>query len=167
MNFLELVQKRYSVRGYASTPIEQSKIDYIIECARLAPSACNRQPWKLILLEKQRLRDFAPVYSRDWFAEAPLAIVVCADHGTSWKRPADGKDHSDVDASIITEHIVLAATEQGLGTCWICNFDVEFCRSFLALPPEWEPVSIIPVGYARCEERPKVRKAPDEIMEIL
>ena len=73
-------------------------------------------------------------------------IVACADHRESWHRPADGKDHADIDVAIAVEHLCLAATEVGLGTCWVCNFDVALCRGALGLPSGVEPVVMVPVG---------------------
>lgn len=167
MKFIDLVSGRYSVRAYEQRPVEKEKLDYILECARMAPSACNKQPWKLYVLGGDRKKAFDKVYDREWFAQAPIAIVVCADHAASWKRPADGKDHSDVDTAIIFDHLLLAAYEQGLSTCWICNFDVPFCKEFLQLPDNMEPVSITPLGYGLGVTRPKSRKSADEIIEVL
>lgn len=79
----------------------------------------------------------------------PCIIVACANHEESWHRKSDGKDHADVDVAIAVEHLCLVATEQGLGTCWVCNFDVPLCREVLCLPDSMEPVVMIPVGYAK------------------
>ena len=164
MNFLELVSGRCSVRAYEPRPVEKEKIEYILECARMAPSACNKQPWKLYVISGEKKKAFDKVYDKEWFAQAPVAIVVCADHDISWKRPADGKDHADVDTSIIFDHLLLAAYEQGLSTCWICNFDVPLCRELLQLPDNMEPVSMTPLGYGLGATRPKSRKAKEEII---
>lgn len=164
-NFLELVKSRRSVRKYESRAIEREKIDYIMECARLAPSAVNFQPWRFFLVESDEAKSaLRGCYDRDWFASAPLYIVVCADERESWKRAYDGHDHADVDAAIATEHICLAAAEQGLGTCWVCNFDVDKCCEVLNLEPQVRPVALIPIGYPAADsvsERP--RKPLDEI----
>ncbi len=148
MDLLSLIGKRYSVRSYLPQPVESEKVNYLLECARLAPSAVNFQPWKFIVVKsderKARLR---ACYAREWFSEAPLYIVVCADREQSWKRRKDGKDHADIDAAIAAEHIVLAAAEQGLGSCWVCNFDATACREALDLPVQLEPVVLLPIGY--------------------
>ena len=119
MDFLELTKKRYSVRSYTSQEVEKEKLDYILECARYAPSAVNKQPWQFIVvqseLQKQKLQK---VYPAKWFVEAPLYIIVCANDSVAWTRQYDNKNHADIDAAITTEHICLAAAEQGLGTCW-------------------------------------------------
>lgn len=169
MNFLELTQQRYSARSYSSDKIEQEKLDYLLECARLAPSAVNYQPWHFFIVksdeQKQRIQQ---AYPRQWFAEAPLYIVVCTDSSTAWVRKTDGKNHSDIDAAIAAEHICLAATEQGLGSCWICNFDPDILKKNLNLSPAENPVVIISLGYVkRSPENPPQRKDMTEIVSIL
>ena len=165
MNFLDLVNKRYSVRSYFPQPVEREKLDRILECARLAPSAVNFQPWRFYVIESEAAKAvLRPCYHREWFAEAPLYIVVCADEAASWKRSSDGHDHADIDAAIAAEHICLAATEQGLGCCWVCNFDVPACREALQLPDNLRPVVLLPIGYAADKPTQKKRKPLSEIV---
>ncbi len=163
-NFLELVKARYSVRSYSDRKVEPEKVEYLLECARLAPSAVNFQPWRFLVVESDEMRArLQECYVREWFREAPLYIVVCADKAQSWKRKLDGHDHADIDAAIATEHICLAAAEQGLGSCWVCNFDVDLCSEILDLEGELYPVAIVPIGYSADEPTTKKRKMPDEI----
>lgn len=163
MNLLHLIETRYSVRAYSDREVEAEKLNYILECARLAPSACNRQPWRFVVVRSAAKRSaLHACYDRPWFAEAPLYIAVCADTAQSWKRTPDGKDHADVDAAIAAEHICLAAAEQGLGTCWICNFDPARCDAVLELPAEWRTVALFPIGYAATEQRPAKKRKPAE-----
>lgn len=160
MNFLELVKARYSVRNYEERPIEQNKLDYIMECVRLAPSAVNFQPWKFaVITEKKLLEALKSAYPREWIKTAPCIIVACGDHNVAWHRKLDNKDHTDVDVSIAVEHLCLAAAEQGLGTCWVCNFDVPLCKEILGLPANIEPVALVPVGYPASQEVPERRTA--------
>ena len=164
-NFLELVEARYSSRSYSDRKVEPEKVDYLLECARLAPSAVNFQPWKFIVVESEEMCVRLPeCYKREWLREAPLFIVVCGDKSQSWKRRKDGHDHADIDAAIATEHICLAATEQGLGSCWVCNFDVEMCSEILGIEGDLYPVAIVPIGYATDEPTEKKRKSLDEIV---
>lgn len=164
--FLELVGARYSVRSYRPQAVERAKVEYLLECARLAPSAVNFQPWRFIVAESEEARAaLRRCYHREWFAEAPLCIAVCADESASWKRASDGRDHADVDAAIAAEHICLAAAEQGLGSCWVCNFDVALCREALRLPATLRPVALIPIGYAADAPATKKRKPMEEIVE--
>ena len=88
------------------------------------------------------------------------SIVICGDHSTSWKRPSDGKDHCDIDIAICTEHLCLAATQMGLGTCWVCNFDARQCADILSLPPHIEPIVIVPIGYAKEPRVPEKSRKP-------
>jgi nitroreductase len=168
MNFLDLVKKRTSVRSYTLQAIEKDKIDYIIESIRLAPSAVNFQPWSFIIIEgNEKVRMISETYSRDWFKTAPVCIVACGNHETSWKR-GDGKDHCDIDISIAVTHLIMAATEQGLGTCWVCNFDKEKCVELLNLPEHIEPIALIPIGYPTdaniFETNEKKRKTVEDIV---
>lgn len=169
MTFLEICKARESVRKYTSAPVEKEKLEYILESVRLAPSACNRQPWKFFVLESaEALEKAAQCYARDWFRTAPLAILCCIDHSQEWVRPADGKQHGIVDIAIAAEHICLAAAEQGLGSCWICNFDVDKAAGLFDLPDNLEPAVLIPVGYsASVDLREKSRKSLPEIVETL
>jgi len=147
-HFLDLVKQRTSVRSFSQKPVEQAKLDYIMECVRLAPSAVNYQPWSFIIFDKKEdLEKIVETYPRDWFRTAPVCIVACGNHTESWKRPHDGKDHYDIDVSIAVTHLTLAATEQGLGTCWVCNFDAKMCSEILNLPADIEPIALIPIGY--------------------
>ena len=146
-NFLDLARSRYSVRNYQDRPVEEEKLGYILECGRIAPSAANFQPWHIIVIRDDRKRaELASTYNRSWFIQAPVVLVICGDHKAGWKR-ADGKDHTDIDAAIITDHLTIAAAEQGLGTCWICNFDLALSRKILSLPENIEPVVYLTLGY--------------------
>ena len=166
MKMLDLVKARYSVRKYLPNPVEKSKLDYIMECVRLAPSAVNFQPWRFaVVTEAGKIAGIKAAYPREWMASVPCIIVACADHSVSWHRPSDGKDHADIDAAIAVEHLCLAAAEVGLGTCWVCNFNVPLCREALGLPDNLEPVALVPVGYAAESVIPeKKRKPMDEIL---
>ena len=105
MTFLELVRKRCSVRQYSDRTVEPEKMNYVLEAARLAPSAVNKQPWHMLLVESEEKRQLLQsCYNREWFKQAPLYLIVCGDHTESWKR-ADGKDHLDIDVAILTEHL--------------------------------------------------------------
>ncbi len=171
MKLLELVEKRFSARSFTDKEVEQKKLDYILEVARLAPSACNLQPWAfLVIKSKEACEDLRTCYDRDWFKTAPMYIVVCGNHQTSWKRSNfDGKDHCDVDAAIAAEHIALAVEEEGLGACWVCNFDPERCKKVLKLPQGIEPIVILPIGYVAPDFKnvEKKRKATEEVVLYL
>ena len=170
MNFLELARKRCSVRQYSDRSVEPEKMDYVLEAARLAPSAVNKQPWRILLIESEEKRQqLQDCYDREWFKQAPLYLIICGNHVESWKRAEDGKDHVDVDVAILTEHLCLAAAEQGLGTCWVCNFNVARCKQLFDLPDDLEPIVLLPLGYPADEsvfEGEKKRKALAEIYAL-
>ena len=160
---LDIVRNRYSCRSYLDKPVEEEKVVYLNECMRLAPSAVNRQPWKFRIVRSAEGREkLQSCYSRPWFNEAPLYILASLLHDEEWVR-ADGKAHGNIDVAIAVEHLCLAATEQGLGTCWVCNFDAERCHQLFEMPETEEPVVIIPVGYPATEPTPRLRKAPEEL----
>ena len=165
-NLLSLSRQRHATRNYAQQPVPDDVLQYILEVARMAPSAVNYQPWTFVVVrEPDMLRRLQAVYHREWFNSAPCCIVVCGNHNESWHRASDGKDHCDIDIAIATDHLALAATECGLGTCWVCNFDVEACAQLLELPSNVEPMVLLPIGYpVESEPSPKKRKTIDEIV---
>ena len=165
MNFKELCEARYSVRAYKPDSIPADKLEYIKDCVRNAPSAVNKQPWlfRLITSEENR-KKLQACYDREWFAEAPAYILVCKNEVEAWTRRYDNKNHADIDIAIAVEHLCLAATEQGLGTCWVCNFRVQLCKELMELPEGIEPCVIVPIGFPRTEEpAPKNRKPMEDI----
>lgn len=167
MNFKQICTKRYSVRAYKPDAVSAEKLEYIKECARLAPSAVNRQPWKFLFCTSEEARaNVAKCYEKEWIKQAPVYIIAWENHGEAWTRRYDDKNHADIDLAIAIEHICLAATEQGLGTCWVCNFRVQLCRELFVLPEEWYPVAIIPIGVPADSIVPqKTRKEMSEIWE--
>jgi nitroreductase len=165
MDFYEVVERRRSVRAYRREPVEEDKLGRILEAARMAPSAANRQPLKFIVIRDAGLREkMLEAYSQPWFAHAPVIICACSTPDTAWSR-VDGKNYADVDLAIAMEHLILAATAEGLGTCWIGAFKPDKVREILALPPELEPVAMTPIGYPADEERPTRRKPFDDLVE--
>ncbi len=149
MTLLELAAKRVSCRAYdTDRKVEQNVLDEVLEIARLAPSAVNKQPWRLVVVKsKEKLAEMSDAYNRDWFKTAPMVLAVVADHTESWHR-ADGKDHADIDAAIFIEHLCLAAAEKGLGTCWVCNFLPDVANKVLGIDGvEKELVALVPIGY--------------------
>ncbi|MCK9412008.1 MAG: nitroreductase family protein [Prolixibacteraceae bacterium] len=148
MDFKDLAQRRYSARSYQSTPVDRELLLKVIGAALLAPSAVNFQPWKFLVVTDPELLDrLHGCYHREWFKTAPACIVAIGDHDKGWHRPTDDKDFTDIDVAIAVDHLMLAATEIGLGTCWICHFNVEKCAEIFDLPGNFEPIAMIPIGY--------------------
>ena len=165
MAFLDLVKQRYSCRSYQQQSVEQSKLDYVMECVRFAPSAVNKQPWKFRVISAEADRaKLQQCYARDWFCTAPMYIICSILHDEEWVRK-DGKHHGDIDIAIAVEHLCLAATEQGLATCWVCNFDADKCRELFTFDSNEEPAVLIPIGYAADEPKEKNRKDITEILK--
>ncbi len=167
--FRQLVEKRYSCRNFSSQMIEKEKLESIFDVVRLAPSACNLQPWQFMVVTRAEiLTKLYECYYRDWFRTAPCCIVVLGNHEQAWHRPNDGKDHCDIDLAIAIDHLTLAATDNGLGTCWVCNFDALKCAEILELPHHLEAVALIPIGYPAENSIPeKKRKSLDEIVQFI
>jgi len=168
MDFLELAKNRYSCRKYDAKPVEEEKLRLVLEAGRVAPSAVNFQPWHFYVIRgRENLQRIHPVYHREWFRSAPCVIVICGDHGQSWKRK-DGKDHCDIDIGIVTDHMTLQATALGLATCWVCNFDASMTSELMELPDQLEPVVLLPLGYpldrADPERHREKRKSISEIV---
>ena len=164
MELLDIIQKRYAVRAYKSDPVDDAKLQRILEAARLAPTAANRQPFKFIVIKTAgREAELKRIYSRDWLFQAPVLICVCAISAPAWVR-SDGKNYCEVDAAIVMDHLILAATDAGLGTCWIAAFDPAAAREVLGIPKGVEPIAFTPIGYANDQPREKKRKTLSEIV---
>jgi len=164
MEFSDLIRKRYSVRAYRRDEVTEEVLQQVLDAGRLAPTAANRQPFQIIVLRTAgREEELLGVYHREWFVHAPLILVICATPGRAWVR-MDGKVYADVDAAIAMDHMVLAATNLGLGTCWIAAFDPQAARQALRLPDGVEPIAFTPLGYPADEPGTKVRKPLSDLV---
>lgn len=145
--FLQLAKDRFSVRYYAKTPVEQEKIDAILEAARVAPTAKNIQPFHIYVLKSAEAISKINKLSRCAY-EAPVVFVVCYDKSKAWVSPFDANDNSGVmDASIVGTHMMLEATEQGLGSCWVKLFDPKELAAAFGIPENLTPSFLLDVGY--------------------
>ena len=134
MDFQELIRARYSCRAYEPTLVEREKLEMVLDAGRLAPTADNRQAFRLVVLKTAgREAELRRIYNKTWFVQAPLVIAVVSLPGEAWVRKQDGWNAGDVDAAIVMDHLTLAAADVDLGTCWVCAFDPEAARSVLAL----------------------------------
>lgn len=166
MDFDQLVQKRYSCRQYAAEPLQEDHLDKILEAARLAPTAANRQPFQIIIIRtKDNQEDLLEIYHRDWFVQPPLVLCVCSVPEDGWRRKKyDDQSYAVVDAAIVMDHITLQAADLGVGTCWIGDFNPQAAREYLQLPPQVEPVAFTPLGYPLDQVREKTRKALEDLI---
>jgi nitroreductase len=166
MLFSELIRLRRSIRNYKSDPVSEELLNRILDAGRLAPSACNYQPWHFIVKKgKEQVSALAAAYDRPWFLAAPAVIIVCVDRSCSWKRN-DDKDFGDIDAAIAMDHMILQATELGLGTCWIGAFNKDELIKVIDLPDNMEPVIMTPLGFPAKIPEAKPRKQMNEICNV-
>lgn len=164
MEFSELITKRYSVRSYLPKAVEEEKLDKILESARMAPTAANRQPFRIIIIHTAGKEEaLSNIYHRDWFVAAPIVVCVCAVLDEAWVRK-DGKCYVDVDVAIVVDHMTLMAADLGLGTCWIANFKLEAAKEFLGTPDAVIPLIFSPLGYPADTPKTKERKAISDLV---
>lgn len=166
MAFLELAKQRFSVRAYLEKPVEEDKLQAVLEAGRLAPSAANRQPWSVVVIRDPKQRQtIGAAYPREWFLKAPVILVLCIEPAKAWVR-SDGRNYADVDGAIAMDHMTLCAASVGLGTCWIAAFEPTRIKHALALPAGIEPLAMTPLGYASEPVRTKSRKAIAELVHL-
>lgn len=174
MSFIELARKRRSTRNYSSRSVSRDIIERCIEAARLAPSACNAQPWSFIVLDDEKAKSavaraaFSAPYTLNSFAkEAPILIVVVTERTKYITRLAGyfrGIQYSLIDIAIACEHLVLQAEEEGLGTCWLGWFNEKKVRKILGIPQRKKIDIIISMGYPEAEnDRERIRRPLDKI----
>jgi nitroreductase len=166
MKFIELAEKRCSIRGFASDPVPDEVLREILQAGALAPSAKNLQPYHFVVVRAESGLDvLAQAYAAPFFREAPVVVVICTEVAKGWVRDRyDGKSYCDVDAAIAIDHMTLAAADNGLATCWIGAFDPVLVSNALGLPAGVEPLAMLPIGVPRAEPREKVRKSIDELV---
>ncbi|RME78327.1 MAG: nitroreductase [Chloroflexi bacterium] len=165
MDFNSLVAQRYSVRAYKPDPVEEEKLRQVLEAVRLAPSACNRQPYRFLVIPTAgHEAELRRIYHRSWFHQAPLVICACGLRDEAWSR-RDGQSYLFVDVAIAMDHLILAAASLGLGTCWVAAFDPVAAREILRLPDNVEPVAFTPLGYPADQPHAKERKPLEALVQ--
>lgn len=165
MEYEKLVRERYSVRAYLDKPVEKEKLNKVLEAAILAPTAANRQAFRIVVVSTAARRDeLKRIYAKEWFTQAPYIVCVCSLTRECWTRK-DGKSFGDVDAAIVMDHLVMAAANEGLGTCWVAAFDAGAASEILKLPDDVEPVVFTPLGYPADEPGPKNRKPLKDLVK--
>lgn len=153
MDFSKLAADRYSVRKFSSDPVSDADLSAILEAARLAPSAVNKQPWRILVLRKPESMEKLRECTKYTF-DAPLALAVCAVPGEAWVRPFDNDNAALVDAGIIATHIMLAVHSLGLGSTWVGYFDPAAFRKAFNLPDTVVPVAVFPIGHPAPDAKP-------------
>lgn len=168
MSVLETIQKRKSIRKYILKSIPDDVMQRIFEAARLAPSGKNLQPWKFIVVRDKELKKRLAVAAigQSFIATAPLIIVACGFPDDCYSRMGRYMKSWPVDVAIALEHLILQATEEGLGTCWIGAFDEEEVKSILDIPENVKVLALTPLGYPKEEPSFRGRKRLDEILSF-
>ena len=163
MDLYQAIKKRYSCRSYNSKPIETEKLERILEAARLAPSAKNLQDWRFIIVtDEQKRKELAIAANEQMFiATAPVVFVGCSNCDYTMRG---GQKISSIDVAIAMEHIALAATAEGLATCWIGSFNLEKVRKVLDIPKKIEVIELMPIGYPADKETHRPREPIDNIV---
>ena len=146
MDFLQLAKERHSVRKYSSNPVEDEKLQRVLESGRVAPTAANFQPQRFLVVASSD--GLAKLGKAGNLHGAPLAVVICSRKDKAWVRPQDGHTMVDIDATIATTHMMLQAWSEGIASCWINWFDPAVLKEEFSFPEFVEPVNILVLGYA-------------------
>lgn len=153
MEFSQLIKDRYSVRKFSSQPVEDGKVQAILEAARVAPTAANKQPQRILVLRTPKDMEKLKECTQFTF-DAPMALAVCCNHDEAWVRPNDNYNSGVIDAAVVGAHIMLAVHDLGLGSTWVGYFDPAVFRKAYNLPANIEPVAIFPIGHLAPEAKP-------------
>ena len=172
MEFAELITHRESIRSYdPARKVPREVLERVLEAGRIAPSAANRQPWRFLLVSSpEMLARVRSCYTQSWFRDAPHILVVKGSRGQAWRRSKDGYVAIETDLTIAMDHMILAATNEGLATCWIAAFDPEALRDALDLGPDEVVFHLTPIGYPRegfTRRVKKQRKSLEEAVEFV
>ncbi len=163
---MELSESRRSIRSYKPQEIEEEKLNYVLQAFRKAPSAKNLQPWKLVVVKNKKIiNDLAIACNNQTFLEeAPILIAACAKEDEAYGTMGGYMNSYPIDISLALEHLILAATEQGLGTCWIGAFKEQLVKDILKVPENVKVVALTPLGYPAREASIRSRKPLTEIV---
>jgi nitroreductase len=166
MDIYEAVRERTSIRAYKPDPIEEDKLERILDAARLAPSGKNGQPWTFIVVKDEEIRrKLVPACkNQEFVGQAPVVVVACGHEERAYKKMGGYWNSMPLDIGIAIEHLMLAAVSEGLGTCWIGAFFEEQVREILGVPEGVKIVALTPIGYPAGEKTPRPRKSLDEII---
>jgi len=172
MEYTDLILSRVSLRNYdPDRPVPKDTLIKILDAGRVAPSAVNYQPWKFLVVSSPSMLDKVKAcYHRDWFKDAPHVLIVTGLSDQAWVRSIDGHNSIETDAAIAMTHLILEAENEGVGTCWIENYNPGMLREALDLNDNQLIFGITPLGYPKAGyQKPseKKRKSLEEIAEFL
>lgn len=167
MEFERLISERYSVRSFRAEHLPQEVIDQILKAGHLAPTGCNYQPQRILVLNTDEAIEGLKNCTKCHF-NAPTAMLVCHNREESWKRPCDGALSSSVDAIIVCTYLMLAAKNVGVGSCWVMHFDPAAMRKEFRIPEQVEPVALLVMGYPAEDAKPlalhEQKRSMDEVV---
>jgi len=172
MEYNDLIRTRESIRDYdPQRPVSKEVLEKILNAGRMAPSACNNQPWEFLLIQSPEMLDKVRVcYHRSWFKDAPHILVVLGLKDKAWVRGFDGYNSVETDMAIVMTHLLLAAENEGVGACYIEAYDPAILRKALELDDNQVVYGITPLGYQRqgfTKKGNKSRKLLKEIVKYL
>ncbi len=169
MEYYDLIRTRETIRNYdPERKVPEDVLNRILDAGRLAPSAANRQPWTFVLVSSdEKLQAVKTAYAREWFQEAPHVLVVVGNKSKSWVRPYDGYNSIETDLAIAMDHMILAAENEGVGTCWIIAFDYQKLADAIGLAENEVVYCITPLGYPKAGFRKKGNKIRKPLSEVV
>lgn len=159
MDLLNLMEKRHSVRTYSNKRVSREMIERIVKAGILAPTACNFQPIKILVVQSDKALEKLSTAAN--FYNAPLVFAVLSKKDETWHRPFDGMVTDQIDASIVTDHMMLEATELGLGSVWICYFNPEIIKDALEIENGYEVINLLAVGFESDNSKIQIKKRKD------
>lgn len=170
MEYYDLISTRESIRNYdPNKPVPDEVLNRILEAGRLAPSAGNRQPWTFVLVSSpERLKEVRECYSKEWFKNAPHVLIIVGDKSKAWTRSYDDYNSVETDLTIAMDHMILAAENEGVGTCWIIAYEYDVLAKAIGLKPNEVIYSITPLGFPHDgfeKRRNKIRKPFEEVVK--
>ncbi len=172
MDFYDVIRNRESIRNYdPNKPVDEAVLNRILEAGRIAPSAANTQSWRFMLISsKEMLQRIRPCYLRSWFQEAPHILIPVGNKKKAWIRETDEYNSLETDLAIAMDHMILAAENEGVATCWIAAFKPDVLNSALQLQEDEHVFTITPLGYPKegfKKKGTKHRKEYNQVVELL
>ena len=167
MDFYDVLKSRRSIRAFAERKIEAEKVKRLAESIYLAPSGCNRQPYRFLFVQDRALLEqLYEAIPQKFVRQAPLLAVAMVNRPLAWKmNSSDDRSIGEIDLAIAVEHLVLAAAAESLGSCWMAYFDTKKVEKILNIAPPYSADIIVPIGYPA--ETPGIFNRPVKIDELV
>ena len=153
MDFDKVIKERYSVRKFIDKHLEKNEIDAILNAAHVSPTGCNMQPQRILIINTDESIEKLKNCTKCHF-NAPCAMLVCYNCQETWKRPYDGAESAPVDSAIVATHMMLAAQNIGVGTCWVMHFNPEAIKKEFNIPENIVPMALLVMGYPHEDAKP-------------